>query len=51
MFSAVISTAAIQLDRVKETGAKEKQQKRRIPVGFRPVLGSSPRDYFAFLYG
>lgn len=51
MFSAVISTAARQLGRVKENGAKENQQKRQISVGFGTLLGSLPRDYFVFLYG
>lgn len=51
MFSAVISTAARQLVRVKETEAKENEQKRQISVGFGSLLGSLPRDYFGFLYG
>lgn len=51
MFSAVISTAARQLVRVKENEAKENQQKHQISVGFRTLLGSLPRDYFGFLYG
>lgn len=51
MFSAVISTAARLLVRVKEDEAKENQQKRQISVGFGSLLGSLPRDYFGFLYG
>ena len=51
MFSAVISTAARQLVRVKRNEAKENEQKRQISVGFGTLLGSLPRDYFGFLYG
>lgn len=51
MFSAVISTAARQLVRVKENEAKENQRKRQITVVFGTLLGSLPRDCFAFLYG
>lgn len=51
MLSAVISTAARQLVRVKENEAKENQLKRQTSVRFGTVLGSLPRDYFAFLYG
>lgn len=48
MFSALISTTARQLVRVKENEAKENQQKRQTSVGFGTLLGSLPRDYFGF---
>lgn len=51
MFSAVISTAARQLVRVKGNEAKENKHKRQISVGSGSLLGSLPRNYFGFLYG
>lgn len=51
MFSAVISTAARQLVRVKGNEAKENKHRRQISVGFGSLLGSLPRNYFGFLYG
>lgn len=48
MFSAVMSTAERQLVRVKENEAKENEPKLQISVGFAPLLGSLPRDYFGF---
>lgn len=50
MFSALISTTARPLVRVKENKAKENQQKRQTSVGFGTLLGSLPRDYFGFGY-
>lgn len=49
MFSAVISTTATQLVRIKEDEAKENEQKNATTiVGVAALLGSLPRDYFGF---
>lgn len=50
MFSAVISTAARLLVRVKENEAKENEQKRQTSVGVGSLLGSLPRDYFGLFF-
>lgn len=48
MFSAVISTAARELVRVKGNKPVEKERKPSISVAFRAVSGSLPQDYFGF---